>query len=925
MTDAFAQFPKPQSALARLPAMAVGSARAVVLTVDGDFLTLTHRQAADHLSKSPHILCNAPLITRRLRTGGVASYDILELFAFVRPARFTLPTIGGVMESLAQPMPLADLADEALALKQAAAILLADPAADTYRWQRGISAIAHGMARAGWPWGPLVLGALGSRADRKGSMALWQDLPEWEDGPPPPPPSDHKVTEDEAAQRLADILGDNAETREAQKDYSRAAAHAFSPCTMEGAPNVMLAEAGTGTGKTLGYIAPASVWASKNEGTVWLSTYTKALQRQLDQELARLYPDPKVRAARVTVRKGRENYACLLNIEEAARISFSGAATARDAVLMGLVLRWLAYSRNGDMVGGDFPGWLGSYFGRARLGALTDHRGECLYSACSHYRRCFIEGVIRKTRRSELVVANHALVMIQAATRQGDPDLPNRLVFDEGHHLFSAADSAFSAHLSGLEGAELRRWLRGREETGKGRARGLLARISDLIADNEEAMPLLEAVLEAARILPGPGWLQRMSTGSPRGPYEVFLTHVRDHVLARTSNGRDRQSGHSLECGTEEPGKELLEASARLARLLDRLSSPIKNLGAHLLVHLNAHSDTLDSGSRGRLDATARSLALRADLVRTWSTMLKDLQKTRPADFIDWFELERIESREINLGLFRHWIDPTKPFAKTVLEPAHGALITSATLLDRQTAEDQQNWRTAETRTGASHLVQPAKRLSVPSPFDYAANTRILIVNDLKKGDVAQLAAACRELFVASHGGALGLFTAIARLRSVHARIREPLEHHNLPLYAQHVDPIDTGTLVDIFRASRQACLLGTDAVRDGVDVPGDALRLIAFDRVPWPRPTILHKARRAAFGGSSYDDMLTRLKMAQAFGRLVRRKNDRGIFVMLDAQTPTRLLSAFPPDAPVTRLGLADAVHTVRAFFDSQHTAKLS
>ena len=73
-----------------------------------------------------------------------------------------------------------------------------------------------------------------------------------------------------------------------------------------------LAEAGTGVGKTLGYIAPASVWAEKNEAPVWLSTYTRNLQHQIDQELDRLYPDPIVKARRVVVRKGRENYLCLL-------------------------------------------------------------------------------------------------------------------------------------------------------------------------------------------------------------------------------------------------------------------------------------------------------------------------------------------------------------------------------------------------------------------------------------------------------------------------------------------------------------------------------------------------------------------------------------------------------------------------------------
>ena len=111
------------------------------------------------------------------------------------------------------------------------------------------------------------------------------------------------------------------------------------------------------------------------------------------------------------------------------------------------------------------------------------------------------------------------------------------------------------------------------------------------------------------------------------------------------------------------------------------------------------------------------------------------------------------------------------------------------------------------------------------------------------------------------------------------------------------------------------ACLLGTDAVRDGVDVPGRSLRLIVFDRVPWPRPDILHKARRAEFGGARYDDRLTRLRLRQAFGRLVRRADDSGVFVLLDSRLPSRLLGAFPEGVSVERLGLKDAVEHTRAF----------
>jgi ATP-dependent DNA helicase DinG len=97
--------------------------------------------------------------------------------------------------------------------------------------------------------------------------------------------------------------------------------------------------------------------------------------------------------------------------------------------------------------------------------------------------------------------------------------------------------------------------------------------------------------------------------------------------------------------------------------------------------------------------------------------------------------------------------------------------------------------------------------------------------------------------------------------------------------------------------------------------VPGRSLRLIVFDRVPWPRPDILHKARRAAFGGARYDDMLTRLRLKQAFGRLVRRADDSGVFVLLDPQMPSRLAGAFPEGVAVERVGLKAAVERTAAF----------
>ncbi|HZB92855.1 MAG TPA: helicase C-terminal domain-containing protein, partial [Stellaceae bacterium] len=393
---------------------------------------------------------------------------------------------------------------------------------------------------------------------------------------------------------------------------------------------------------------------------------------------------------------------------------------------------------------------------------------------------------------------------------------------------------------------------------------------------------------------------------------EAFLALVRRQVLARAP---DRDQVYSLETELRPPVDGLVAAGEALALALEKISIPMRRLAEHLKGRLDEDAAELDQGTRMRIEGAVLGLERRAMIeLGGWQKALREIDAAPPEEFVDWLSVERSDGHELDVGLHRHWVDPTLPFAEFVAKPAHGVLVTSATLTDGS-GDALRDWEAAEARTGARHLAAPALRVSVPSPFDYAAQTRVFVVTDIRRDDPAQVAAAYRELFLAARGGGLGLFTAIARLRAVHRRIAAPLEEAGIPLLAQHVDGMDTSTLVDIFRAEEDACLLGTDAVRDGVDVPGRSLRLIVFDRVPWPRPDILHKARRARFGGARYDDMITRLRLKQAFGRLVRRADDRGVFVLLDAQMPSRLTGAFPEGVALERLGLKDAIARTAAF----------
>ena len=143
-------------------------------------------------------------------------------------------------------------------------------------------------------------------------------------------PISHEATE----RRLKTMLGKNAEIRPGQKAFAASLLPAFGTPRAPEDPILVMAEAGTGTGKTLGYLAPATVWAEENKAPVWVSTYTRSLQHQVVREMARYYPDREERDAKVVIRKGRENYLCLLNFEDALS---SVPAMPRHAIALGLM------------------------------------------------------------------------------------------------------------------------------------------------------------------------------------------------------------------------------------------------------------------------------------------------------------------------------------------------------------------------------------------------------------------------------------------------------------------------------------------------------------------------------------------------------------------------------------------------------------
>ncbi len=927
--------------------------------------------------REPLIVANAALIRNRLFAGRqhreAAHFDVLELFAFIRPAQFCAPSAAGLALSCGYDEPQTPQ-DQARVLINAITDLCETLRQADLGFRLAAQSAIRAMARHGWVWTDLVQAVLDQTqmpADYVAPPALevWALLEEWEDQPPEGQARAVSLTDDEVTENLSRALTRAGldERRAEQTEFALKAREIFAPKWMKDQPHMWLVEAGTGVGKTLGYLAPAQAWAAKAQGQVWVSTYTKALQKQIYNDTRSLFDRAAERAEKVVIRKGRENYMCLLNFQE----RLGSAQSGPEAIMAILIARWVLYTKDGDILSGDFPTWLPSLlpptapaavFQTLSPGALVDRRGECTYADCPHFRVCFIEKSVRKAKSASLVIANHALVMAQAAYDLRDrtrtphraelngedmqedeavtPAL-SRLVFDEGHHVFEAADSAFATRLSGLEAFELRRWIRGNEGRSR-RGRGIEKRLGDLVSDNAPAKAAMEELIRAAQVLPSDGFSQRISVRTqhgggiePVGPIEALLVAALGQIEIRQSDSHARTrpvEDQGGECEAHPCLDAVAEAAKLAARALGTVEAPMLALVRAIEDLLNDTSADLESFDRNRLEGALRGLERRARmLLPAWRSLLQQLaevgeditDKDNKVQTVDWFSTELHRGRVVDVSLNRHYVDPSLPLAEFVLKPAHGVLIASATLSDgardvpKAGGEDEVRdiFALARQRTGANHLMMGAKAERILSPFDYAAQARLFVVTDVGRDDQRAVAAAMQALFTAAQGGGLGLFTAIRRLRAVYDLIARPLAEAGLPLYAQHVDPLDVSDLVSVFRAEHHSCLLGTDAVRDGIDVPGQALRLIAFDRVPWPRPDTLHRARRAHFGQKLYDDALARGRLAQAFGRLIRRKDDRGVFVMLDSAAPTRLFSSLPEGVLLQRCTLAEAIVSIERF----------
>jgi len=639
----------------------------------------------------------------------------------------------------------------------------------------------------------------------------------------------------------------------------------------------LLAEAGTGTGKTLAYLIPAILSRQR----VLVSTGTKNLQEQVFfKDLPSLRESTGV-AFTATLMKGRTNYLCLHRWENYRDAVEGDTGTSGrlidigDRVFLPVIHQWAKKTRTGDRaelrdLPEDLPLW-------KEVSADAD---TCLGTECPRYGDCFLTLMRQRAAESDVVIVNHHLLCADASVRQSAygeviPSCPT-LVVDEAHQLEDVATQYFGVVFSNF-------------------------RVDDLARDAERLLPTVP--LEAGRVESAVRALTQINDRA--GIFFSALSLARA-ASATMADARARYTSEAMADCAEE-GLMLAGALEELERaLLDRDSGlpgrrSASREGGGALDSGGVHDSEFEDG----VDEAIATIARRA---RDLRQDLRFLLRADDEGFVFY-----LEHRGLGTFLRASPVDVSRIVRDALFDRFRTVVLTSATLA----VDGSFNYIKGRLGIGGGGGLQ------VASEFDYAQQALLYLPRRMPPPKSTSFAeAVAREtiaLLTRSRGRAFVLFTSYRILRAVQPLVEMALPY---PILVQGTAP--RSALIDEFRSTPNAVLLATSSFWQGVDVVGDSLSCVVIDKLPFASPgDPVISARIDAInarGGDAFAEYqvpLAILSLQQGLGRLIRHRSDRGVLAVLDPRLATmgygrRFLASLPP-APVTRdLGAVDRFFNV-------------
>ncbi|MBR4796358.1 MAG: DEAD/DEAH box helicase family protein [Spirochaetia bacterium] len=652
---------------------------------------------------------------------------------------------------------------------------------------------------------------------------------------------------DEAAGYLDDggALSQNVEDYEArpqQIDFLKAVCSSFNK------DNITIAEAGTGVGKSFAYLIPAFKWAEKNKERVIISTGTINLQHQLlekDIPVIQKLLGTKLKAVLV---KGRQNYLCLRRFND--RLQEAGLFD--NEADFKAIEKWLEVTKTGERSDLTFfPTW-------ELWSDICSESESCLGIKCPYRDKCFVIKSRKEATGASIIVVNHHLLFSDMEARMeddfnGTSILPNysRVIFDEAHNLENAATSYFS------------------QSVNKGYILKVMHQIYRRVKDR---------IFGIYRFW---SYYTEQKTKLESIPQQIAVIISRTDDLEKVIQANVLMNDNSpvLDMRSDSiNASDIYEAVGNLRNEVNDLFNIITDIHEEL-------SKMPDKEVKN--DKRMYETSIVKNKLSGIISMLNDFIANQETC------INYIEKGKKYSSLFIAPLSVSETLREIIFNRLSNVVLVSATLSVNKSFEFY------ATRIGLHDVDRPVARFIFDSPFEYKKNVLLSIPSDLpepKSADYSQkLSDLIKNVLIISEGKGLVLFTSYSMLKTVYDLVRDDFSNAGITLFKQGDD--DNKKLLGNFFINKNSVLFATDSFWEGVDVPGESLSVLIICRLPFKVPSDpVIKARMELIeknGGNSFLEYSLPeavIKLRQGFGRLIRRKSDRGVILITD----TRILSKF-------------------------------
>ena len=610
-----------------------------------------------------------------------------------------------------------------------------------------------------------------------------------------------------------------------------------------------MAEAGTGVGKSFAYLIPAMRFAFENKEKVIISTATITLQQQLYEKdiplVASGMADAKIKCV---IMKGRGNYLCLRRLDDALA---EPSLFDLDYEELSAIFKWSKNTNTGER------SQLTPVPSEQVWAAVCSESDLCLGNYCQWKETCFVNAMRKEANSAHIIVVNHHLLFADLSARFQGAGYENavvlppfaRLIIDEAHKIENAATSFFSAEFSRMGLYRQLTRLYNRKKASRGHY-GLLVKLCAMM----------------------------LSSGDP-------LDEIAD-ITAKIRTSAESLDEYAMEiCGQE--GIYRLSAASDESFLKRSLFPHFKSLRADLLCLINIIRNITENFDEEKSNDPViwevKSIMRRMEGIAEICDVFCKYKKHE--DEVLWIE----KNKDKWAGFTRTPLDLAPKLRDSVFKVNKTVICVSATLAIN---DDFSFWA---NQCGITEL-DNRQVLSgcFPSPFPYSSAVLLASPTDAPLPDEKDyqdfVNTAATRLASASGGSALILFTSYQSLTSAYSAAKNELQSLGIRCLKQGDD--DRTKLLQSFLDDETSCLFATDSFWEGVDAPGDTLRLVIICRLPFRTPgDPVLEARREALektGGNPFLELSLPqavMKFKQGFGRLMRRSADRGVVAVLDGR----------------------------------------